>query len=286
MFLIAHAGPWLTVLGAMITSECVVQRLTDFIWIPVHSVCDDEQYFRVARVLFALRESLDRLDEWYKTVLKTEPAGPSSSRFFPTPDTYLQDDGKPVKFTYLKPLERSTSCVTYLAKTCEAEGNLIVVKFVTAYGADAHRAMASAGFAPKLLYHGEINIEDDAPSYGELRMVVMEYCKGITLHDAMQLKKRLPRFADSLREAIAYLHHQNFVFGDLREPNIMVSEEGKVNLVDFNWAGRKGKATYPPSISPTIPWAPGVGPLEPITKEHDMRMVELVETKYKNCCSM
>ncbi|KAF8120874.1 hypothetical protein EV363DRAFT_1406768 [Boletus edulis] len=278
VFLIAHAGPWLTVSGAIITSEY-------FIWIPIHSVCDDEQYFRVGRVLYALRESVKRLDMWYRTVLKIDENPPISSRFrfCPTPDAFLHDS-KPVTFAYVTPLERDPSCMTYLAKT--KEGNRVVVKFVTRYGADAHHVMAAAGFAPKLLYHGLINIKDDMPSYGNLRMVVMEYVEGMTLHDAIQGKKCLPGFSASLRKAIVLLHCQNFVFGDLREPNIMVTPDGNAQLIDFDWAGQEGVVTYPPSISPSILWAKGTRALEFIRKEHDLHMVTLVEADYKKHCSM
>ncbi|KAG6370422.1 kinase-like domain-containing protein [Boletus reticuloceps] len=151
----------------------------------------------------------------------------------------------------MTPLERDPSCMMYLAKT--EEGNHVVVKFVTRYGADAYLVMAAAGFVPKLLYHGVINIKDDIPSYGNTRMVVMEYVEGMTLHDAIQGKICLSGFSASLRKAIEFLHHQNFVFGDLREPNIMVTPDRNVQLIDFNWAGQEGVVTYPPLISPSIP---------------------------------
>lgn len=56
-FLVAHAGPWLAVLGAVFTDKYIVQRLTDFIRIPARSAFDDDQFLRIGRVLYALRES-------------------------------------------------------------------------------------------------------------------------------------------------------------------------------------------------------------------------------------
>ncbi|KIJ13061.1 hypothetical protein PAXINDRAFT_100881 [Paxillus involutus ATCC 200175] len=244
-FLITHAGPWLAVLGGIITSECIVQRLTDYIWVPIHSAHDDHQYFRIGRVLYALKESIHRLEEWYKTTIETvepyvfSPHPPSHPRFFPSPDAYLRD-GVRVKFQYLKPLQRHISCVTYLARTVEANNSInIVVKFVTKYGADLHREMAAAGFAPNLFYCGPIEVDGDTPSYGDLQMVVMEYVDGLML--PKRLKKIPAGLQSTLRQMIKCLHHKGFVFGDLRNPDIMITkEDDKAQLIDFEWAGKGG----------------------------------------------
>ncbi|KAG6374276.1 hypothetical protein JVT61DRAFT_4298 [Boletus reticuloceps] len=137
------------------------------------------------------------------TILKINEIPPISSHFSPTPDTFLHD-GKPVTFTYMTSLEQDPSCMTYLAKT--KERNHVVVKFVTRYGVDAHLVMVAAGFTPKLLYHGVINIKDDMLSYGNMWMVIMEYVEGMTLHNAIQGKICLPEFSTSLRKAIEFLH--------------------------------------------------------------------------------
>lgn len=57
----------------------------------------------------------------------------------------------------------------------------VVVKFVINYGAEAHQAMAEEGYGPRLLYHGFVDVTSNLPSYGKLRMVVMEYVHGKTL---------------------------------------------------------------------------------------------------------
>jgi thiamine kinase-like enzyme len=40
-------------------------------------------------------------------------------------------------------------------------------------------------------------------------------------------------------------HVAGFVFGDLRLPNVLVSAEGRLALVDFDWSGEAGNACYP-----------------------------------------
>ncbi|KAG2103787.1 uncharacterized protein F5147DRAFT_638712 [Suillus discolor] len=265
-FLTARAGPRLVVLGAILREKCIVQRLTDFIWIPTRSSLDDGHCLRIGRVMHALKESITLLKDWYdnKVFKRDEP------RYDITSYTYKRD-GKVVKFTYQQPLEAHPACVTYLAKTVETDSIHVVVKFVTRYGADAHMAMAEAGFAPKLLYYGPIDTMPHMPSYGKLRMVVMEYVDGTTASNA----RVLPRsFKQDLTKAIEYCHERGFVFGDLRKPNIMITKENKVQLIDFDWAGCEGRVTYPVSIgSIDIEWPAGVGGLNLILQQHDHDML-------------
>ena len=53
-YMVALAGPWLCVLGAVTTSRAIVQRLTPYGWLTVSRVMDDAQVLRVARILCAL----------------------------------------------------------------------------------------------------------------------------------------------------------------------------------------------------------------------------------------
>ena len=61
-----------------------------------------------------------------------------------------------------------------------------------------------------------------------------------------------------MKKAIGLLHNHNFVFGDLCLPNIMITTDMKVRLIDFNWAGVDGQAKYPLSILQEIGWPEGV----------------------------
>lgn len=135
----------------------------------------------------SLKESTQKLLSWYKTIKDLEPydvSKPSNHpRFFPSPNKYLYNGGL-IEFEYRKPLEDNETCVTYHARTVEDNPQDIVVKFVQ----DAHRPeTASTGFAPKLLYHGPINVTSEMPSYGNLRMVVMEYVTGWTLQATVKI---------------------------------------------------------------------------------------------------
>ncbi|KAH7903334.1 hypothetical protein BJ138DRAFT_1096518 [Hygrophoropsis aurantiaca] len=285
-FLLAHAGPSLAILGGVITSGCIVQPLTDFIHLPTRSTHDNDHFFRFARILYALKESLVRLNAWYQGVANIKPFDPSAPngrlhpRFFPSPDTFKQDDAL-VKFDYLRPLDGDVSCVAYLAKTVEADPVDVVVKFVDNYGDAAHELMANAGFAPKLLYCGKIDVNPDMPSYGTLKMVVMEYNDGLTMHSALQYGKPRPRCQlEDLEKAIQMLHDEGFVFGDLRPPNVMVEDGGRVQLIDFDWAGKEGEVKYPRTMSTSIDWPKGAQAWEPIQKQHDIEMLKKLTARW------
>jgi hypothetical protein len=47
-FLIATAGPWIVVLGAVITDGVIVQRLTDYVWVGIDSVLNESHITDVA----------------------------------------------------------------------------------------------------------------------------------------------------------------------------------------------------------------------------------------------
>ncbi|KIK15018.1 hypothetical protein PISMIDRAFT_115941 [Pisolithus microcarpus 441] len=287
-FIIAHAGPWLTILGGIITSKCVVQRLTDCVWVPIHSTHDDDHYLRIARIFYVLRESIELLQLSYER--KMEPYNPlcyaPHPRFFPSIHVF-SEGGVQVEFEYEDPLERDDTCVTYRAKTVGTCPENIVVKFVTRYGVDAHQTMADAGFAPKLRYFGSIGTGANATWYGKLKMVVMDYVEGLTLSDALERGEVPADFPTRLREAIAFLHGAGFVFGDLREPNIMLTPGDKVvQLIDFDWAGKDGEAVYPLSLSSHIQWPIGVAGLKRIKKEHDLSNLVRILTRFETDTGM
>ncbi|KAJ6463197.1 hypothetical protein C8R47DRAFT_1180344 [Mycena vitilis] len=266
-FLIAFAGPWLAVLGAVLTDKCIVQRLTDFIWLGNGAVLNDSGCRRVARVLYSLTRSLGHLREYYVALTSTND--PEPSRFFPSPNSFLSC-GIPVHFEYVEALERDAGCVTFLCKTLEDRPRSVVVKFTQAYCPEAHELLAANGMAPELLYCGSVDHSDDGPSYQPLKMIVMEYIDGKTV---AQLQDKLPQdFAGQLTEIISVLHNGGYVFGDLRWPNIMVAKK-EVKLIDFDWAGKVGQAKYPIHLAHNISWPAGVTAMGQIEKAHDLDML-------------
>ena len=203
---------------------------------------------------------------------------PVGSRYFPSIKRYPQDASL-VDFEYVGYLENVQDCVTLWARTIAAPRRDIAVKFVDRYGKAAHELLANEGLAPKLLYCGSPGFGDDEPSYRTITMVVMEYVEGRTFFKMMKdedvHEDEKDRVGKEVRRALELLHSGGFVFGDLRSPNIMVTKNGDVKLIDFNWAGIDAQAKYPAVIA-NVPgmWPAGVEALAVMKREHDDEMWE------------
>ena len=232
----------------------------------------------MGRVFSALRTGLEKLQSYYENLTPTRK-DPDPSRYFPSLTCY-EDGGKIVEFEYVGYLENDFSCTTLRARTCTSPPRDIVVKFMQEpYGASAHEALAEAGLAPKLLYCGKPSLKSGGPSYGEIEMIVMEYVDGDTVA-ALKTRRIWDDMKDvvrsEVRRALQILHEQkSLVYGDLRGPNVMVTKDKKVKLIDFDWAGVEGQATYPSLISDeSRKWADGVVARGVIQKKHDLEMLE------------
>jgi serine/threonine protein kinase len=252
----------------------IVQRLTDYLWVGLDSVLNESHITRVARAFYALKVNLKRLTSYYESLGPTDDL-PADSRFFPSITAYSHDDER-VKFKYVGYLEDGSDCITLHARTETTPAQDIVVKFVDRYGRKAHEILAKQDLAPKLLYYGSPGFKGDGPSYQSIFMVVMEYVDGDTLAVAKQTmsEELVEKVRSEVSRALDLLHSCELVFGDLRPPNIMITEGSKVKLIDFNWAGVDGQAKYPPLISTAITWPEGVEALAVMRKEHDMNMLE------------
>jgi serine/threonine protein kinase len=270
-FLLATAGPWFNILGAVFTDKWIVQRLTDFIWVGLDATLNEPHYNRVARIMYSLRRNVEKLGEYY-VGLEIIPTGPNDlhPHYFPSIHAYRDEDDRVIEFKYIQPLEIESTCVTFLARTTTDTPKPVVVKFVHRYGVEAHRLLAKENLAPQLFYHGKVGVLEGDPSYGHLQMVVMEYIDGKTLDKAKRIP---PTLTDRIRHALKVLHAQSYVFGDLRAPNVMITKNEEVKLIDFDWAGFDKKSRYPLLISPNLMWPAGVEALSIMRTWHDDEML-------------
>ncbi|KDQ18500.1 hypothetical protein BOTBODRAFT_52492 [Botryobasidium botryosum FD-172 SS1] len=278
-FLLTCNGPWIGVLGGIFTDRFIVQCLTDVLWATHSSTYDDKQIVRFAQLFRVLSQSLDELRAYYEQHADSVPyfeSGQPHPRCFPYPTSYVDTLGHEHTFSYDTPLESDPTCVAFEA-TSES-GKKLVVKFVDRYGKDAHEHMAQLGLAPVLhhcapLYPGDTSSCEQSTEgmyLGPLRMVVMDFVKGTTAA-AVDRKDWPSDFAAQARAILQRLHEGGYVFGDFRPPNVMICD-GKVQLIDFDWAGRKGSVFYPLDLSSAIEW-PGAA-LELIEPGHDIVMWE------------
>jgi thiamine kinase-like enzyme len=83
---------------------------------------------------------------------------------------------------------------------------------------------------------------------------------------------------DAVISAVTTLHQGNFVHGDIRDVNLMVRNEWKldggaknIKLIDFDWAGPVGITRYPANVNyEEIKRPEGAWDGQLITKEHDI----------------
>jgi RIO-like serine/threonine protein kinase len=102
-------------------------------------------------------------------------------------------------------------------------------------------------------------------------MVVMDYVDGITVDRAPSLPSS---FHEQVQAILTFLHQHDFVFGDIRGPNLMLTKDAKVVLIDCDWIGKHGVSQYPIMMSQSIKWPEGVKDgLGVMKKEHDLEML-------------
>ncbi|TCD60180.1 hypothetical protein EIP91_010604, partial [Steccherinum ochraceum] len=191
-YIIAGGGPYLAILGAVMTDKFIVQHLTDVMWIGAATTDEAAHTHAVARAFWALKKCLRNLRKCYvKLVPETFPPSPPlqlqlhnmrdlASRFHPWPVQFDE-----IMFRYLRPLELDEpTCRTFLVEVVNPDdatfgspypskpigvssppdhydptelvgGTKLVVKFVDKYGTAAH--LAAGKHAPKLYYVGSLN---------------------------------------------------------------------------------------------------------------------------------
>ncbi|KJA15092.1 hypothetical protein HYPSUDRAFT_72261 [Hypholoma sublateritium FD-334 SS-4] len=275
-FIIALAGPWVTILGAIFTSRPIFQRLTDYIWLGGGRVIDDGHVMKVAKIFAALKESMNHLSDYYKQISKSAP-DKMPSKFMPLAQSCIVDD-KTITWTYLMQLKDGDPASVVFLATNSVDQQKLVIKFVERYGESAHRALMASNRAPELLYCGDVWASDSVANRGcdPRRMVVMKYVHGKTL--AAYPQKVPEKVRSVVRELVEELHQLGLVHGDIRRPNVIIeegagSEETRVRLLDFDWSGKEGEVRYPLHLTKNL-WAEGVEDYKPILASHDLQMVE------------
>jgi hypothetical protein len=297
-------------MGGVFTDKVIVQRLTDMKWIALSSTEESERAQSLAKVLVALRKCIEKLHEFYFDPQNLPPFVPDKPhpRYFPYPKSFPGPGGTCKQIQYVKSLEDDPACVTYLAELpheldMEKKPVKVVVKFVARYGDEVHKFLANKGYAPALRYYGPLpsHLSGTLPAPAQtaaskfclekngMHMAVMEY---IPPHP-----KPLQDIRVKVSHILTLLHSNGYVFGDLREQNILVDARGNVKFIDFDWCGRYDTNIADAELPHDIPnqitdgpytcypwamskisgmWVSGIGmrPLAPIRPKHDWAMFE------------
>lgn len=264
------------ILGAVYLERPIVQPLTEFMRVGKNPV-EPLKLDSVARAFYCARKAREELDDFYENLPSLID---DQQRYFPYITHYTDSAGNRIDFKYKENLikkETGEDKPIYLAQTLQ-DPRSIVIKFVERYNSEAHKLLAEAGLAPGLLYDGTA-YPDDQPGPNHT-MIVMEYIEGVNL-----IAYEEPDIPDCVRtsvdDALKLLHEHDFVFGDLRDQNVMlVWDAAKVVtgavLIDFDWCGKESEARYPHSMNPKIRWPDGVGSGKEMKKCHDDEMWKLL----------
>ncbi|KAF9261961.1 hypothetical protein L218DRAFT_468784 [Marasmius fiardii PR-910] len=278
-FMLATVGSWMCVIGGVFVERLIVQRLTPFLSTagPELASMGSIRLKQITRVFMCLSRGLYRIERYYEAlagqaisplnILNVDVPDESHPRNFPYPNSYQGPNGDAIKFEYIRSLHLHpryrAQCATFLAR--ESSNDYIVVKFVSRghYGFEAHQlVLDDHNTAPHIRYYGPLPSHTlygsdstwtpagwyappltvfSPTTYSDLEMVVMEYIPSIQSPTLKEIETGLKELA----KVIKGLHDKGYVFGDLREPNVIFSPQG-VKLIDFDWAGR-----FDPNATPS-----------------------------------
>jgi len=100
----------------------------------------------------------------------------------------------------------------------------------------------------------------------------------VSLEEAVSLPWMNVETAEKIKERmkviLAALGEKGFVHGDLRSPNVFVSKEGDVKVIDFDWSGLEDETFYP-DVNYRALWPSGVGCGKQLKKAHDWCLYQL-----------
>ena len=123
----------------------------------------------------------------------------------------------------------------YLAET--QEHGTVLLKFTRTYSIELHALCSSLGHAPNIIGFQRLP--------GDWYAVAMEYLPSAArISRARELATYRETWTNELKALVNTFHARGLVHGDLRDPNI-VCDGRRVMLLDFDWAGKDGEASYP-----------------------------------------
>jgi hypothetical protein len=263
--ILAIAGPWLCVIGGVYLQKAVIQPLTDYIWLGGDIFNEDRLLF-ASRLFTALKSAISTLRSYY-IALGQELENPVSQNPISDAFPFITEYGSN-KFTYVSRLAPDYPNKLVYKAELDNEHRMVVVKFVSTYHAEAHRILANRRLAPTLHYASTDDAE--APKYGGRYMIVMDFVEEESAVSSLSEGQ-----FEQVKEAVELLHSHDLVFGDLRLPNILITDDTAM-LIDFDWCGKAEEARYPASLNTVddIGWPPGVEPDSVMKKEHDTFMLQ------------
>lgn len=251
-----------------------VQVLTPAIPLHFHST-DLKLREMTARYIGAFSSAVRSLEEHYSEPLyhQTPTVGgvyPSARDIFPYPVSFTSgtlEEPKPRNFIYHSLVKAGK--LIFRGEISDTREK-ICIKFVRRYSEKVHEFCARNNWAPKLLAFQGLS--------GGWHMVIMEDLNDyVDLFRSSLAPDRVEAVKKYVRGMLVQMHQRGYVHGDVRDVNIMIKNEPDlpVMLVDFDWAGEIGEATYPMNVNRVDVHRPEEAvDNAPIRAEHDMFMLE------------
>ncbi len=123
----------------------------------------------------------------------------------------------------------------------------VAIKFIDPTNEiDVNRRILTEARSASALNHPNICTVHDVAEHGDRCFIVMEYVDGRPLSDVIGEGQPPPDvaldMATQVASALAHAHERNVVHGDLKAANVLVSEAGRIKVVDFGLARRNATA--------------------------------------------
>ncbi|KAH9007198.1 hypothetical protein EDB86DRAFT_64410 [Lactarius hatsudake] len=208
------------------------------------SACEGKDHTALYAAFSGAFALLRQIDEDAQRYRLEPPTLPHADRRFPyvseVPKYPPSAENEILRFRILRYLLPDTPPYRqlYIAKTLSGPEKEIVVKFTPRYSIELHAFCADRERAPSILGFGQVP--------GGWFVVAMDYIsEAVYPSHSTDLDRLRDQWTHDLTSLVDSFHDQGLVHGDLRQPN-MICHGKRIMLIDFDWGGRVGEASYPP----------------------------------------
>jgi predicted Ser/Thr protein kinase len=147
------------------------------------------------------------------------------------------------RYEILEPLGRGGMGMVYRAhdRTLDEEVALKVLRSEVARDADMARRFRQEIKLARKVRHANVCGIHEYGEDGDLRFIAMEFIRGVDLRQVLERRGALPAgeafaVAIQIADGLDAIHEAGIIHRDLKTPNIMVDDRGRIRLMDFGIA--------------------------------------------------
>ncbi|KAH9041965.1 hypothetical protein EDB84DRAFT_1473900 [Lactarius hengduanensis] len=268
-------GPYVTFYGIIFLGQWRIAALTPTLSC-LRSACEGGDRRALCAAFHGASTLLRHIHDDVKHFVNTPPTPPLIDRRLPyiSEVPKYPDENEKIRFKILRRHHNEQADRNLYIAQLETSDDEVIVKFTRHYSIELHDFCARRGHAPTILGFGSIP--------GGWYVTAMVYISSSMSPSQSSLRGRLrDKWDNDLRELVKAFHDEGLVHGDLREPNMVCSGED-VMLLDFDWGGRVGEASYPCAwLNPELLDGRESDNLR-ITKEDDNRILRNTLARFKD----